>query len=332
MAKERLHWIDIAKGIAILCVFFGHTTSTPTAIQSFIYFFHMPVFFMLSGYVFSDRRKFGDFLATKLKTIVLPIFTLGLSGAIVVNLMIRFVKHESVDWKWTLLNPIVQYGEHNLLWYLAALFVASLVLYALVKLFKQRVLPLVIATFILGLGSYCFIRFADVTLPWSFDTALVALPFMSVGFALKKREIVEKLGKWWMLGASFVCCTVLGILNQTFFSSVEMHTNSYGNIFLFYTSAMAGCAMVISASLLIKKSTLLEYFGRNSLIFYALEPIQYFANFALKATGLDSNSSLAVSLIVSIAVVAAICSASSVASGVINKFLPFLIGKKREKA
>lgn len=331
MIKERLHWIDIAKGIAILCVFFGHTISTPSAIQSFVYFFHMPTFFMLSGYVFSDRRKLGDFLTTKLKTVVLPIFTLGLSGAIVVNLLLQFVKHESVDWKWTFLNPIVQYGEHSLLWYLAALFVASVVLYALVKLFKQRVAPLVITTFMLGLGSYCFIRFTDVTLPWSIDTALVALPFMSVGYALKKKEAVEKLGKWWALLIAFVSCAVFGILNQTFFSGVEMHTNSYGNIFLFYVSAMSGCVMVISASLLIKKSTLLEYFGRNSLIFYALEPIQYFANFALKVTGFDRNSSLALSLIVSIAVVAAICAASSAASGVINRFFPFLIGKKRER-
>lgn len=333
MAKERIHWIDIAKGIAIICVFFGHTMSVPEAIRDFVYFFHMPAFFFLSGYCFSNRRKIGEFVVNKLKSIVLPIFTLGLGGSILVGLMMQFVKHDVVDWKWIFLNPIVQYGEHSLLWYLAALFVVMLVFYAMTKLFKENNIALIVSSFVLGFGSYCFISFVGITLPWSIDTALVALPFVALGYTLKKSEKANRLNKLWILIASFALCIVSGIVNSSFFNGVEMHTNTYGNIFLFYLSAVVGCIMICSASMLIKQNKMLEYFGRNSLIFYAFEPIQYFTNFLLKIFGfLDAdNPNKIICFTVSIFAIIFITVASCILAVIVNKFFPFLIGKKYEK-
>lgn len=332
MAKERIHWIDIAKGIAIICVFVGHTMSVPQVVRDFVYFFHMPAFFFLSGYCFSNRRKIGEFVLNKLKTVVLPIFTLGLGGSILVALMLQFVKHEAVDWKWTFLSPVVQYGEHSLLWYLAALFVAMLVFYGLTKLFKDKPAALIIVSFVLGFSSYCFIRFVGVALPWSIDTALVALPFVAAGYSFKKSGKSGQYGQVWIFVLSLGVCIASGVLNTVKFGNVEMHTNEYGNIVLFYISALAGCLMVCSVSMLIKENKVLEYFGRNSLIFYAFEPIQYFANFLLKTFGmLDAdNPNKIMCSIASIAALAFILAASCALAAVVNKFFPFLIGKKKE--
>lgn len=46
---ERLVWIDALRGFAILLVIVGHT-SPP--FQKLIYGFHMPLFFILSGFIF----------------------------------------------------------------------------------------------------------------------------------------------------------------------------------------------------------------------------------------------------------------------------------------
>ena len=333
MAKERIHWIDIAKGIAILCVFFGHTMSVPHVIREWVYFFHMPAFFFLSGYCFSNRRKISEFIVNKLKTIVLPIFTLGLGGSILVGLMMMLLKHEAVDWKWIFLNPIVQYGEHSLLWYLAALFVVMLVFYGLTKLFKDKQSALIISSFVLGFGSYCFIKFVGTTLPWSIDTALVALPFVASGYCLKNSEKSAQFGKIWVSIVSFAVCIISGVVNTIFFSGIEMHTNMYGNILLFYVSALSGCIMVCSASMLIRENKMLEYFGRNSLIFYAFEPIQYFANFLLKTFGfLDAdNPNKLICSVVSIFAIVFITAASCVVAAIVNNMFPFLVGKKKEK-
>ena len=60
--NKRMAWIDIAKGIAIILVVFGHVITNGqssdllhlpvwTIIHNTIYSFHMPLFFFISGYL-----------------------------------------------------------------------------------------------------------------------------------------------------------------------------------------------------------------------------------------------------------------------------------------
>lgn len=51
---RRLEWIDAARGIGIVAVVIGHVW-TRGAPRDLMYAFHMPLFFLLSGYLFSPR-------------------------------------------------------------------------------------------------------------------------------------------------------------------------------------------------------------------------------------------------------------------------------------
>lgn len=55
-SKPRVAWIDMAKGIGILLVIFGHSgiSKVPLAV---IYTFHMPIFFFLSGLVLNVKKN-----------------------------------------------------------------------------------------------------------------------------------------------------------------------------------------------------------------------------------------------------------------------------------
>lgn len=48
MGSRHYDWADIAKGIAIILMVLGHS-SLPAVIQNWIYSFHMPFFFFISG-------------------------------------------------------------------------------------------------------------------------------------------------------------------------------------------------------------------------------------------------------------------------------------------
>jgi len=68
MNTKRLDWIDIAKGIGIILVVLGHTlvpqvreTGFAGFLWIFIYNFHMPLFFFLSGYLF-EKGLFQELL------------------------------------------------------------------------------------------------------------------------------------------------------------------------------------------------------------------------------------------------------------------------------
>ena len=84
--KLRLNWIDYAKGIGIIFVVFGHVIKglysskliDPTFFDyavNFVYSFHMPLFFILSGYFFVKsflKRGTQQFVLNKVETILYP--------------------------------------------------------------------------------------------------------------------------------------------------------------------------------------------------------------------------------------------------------------------
>jgi fucose 4-O-acetylase-like acetyltransferase len=87
MSRSRIDWLDGAKGIAIFLVVLGHVLRGLPAgsgkgddwavfLDAWIYTFHMPVFFLLSGLFIegSVGRPFGSFLGGKLRTIMYPYF------------------------------------------------------------------------------------------------------------------------------------------------------------------------------------------------------------------------------------------------------------------
>lgn len=89
MKRHRLEYLDFAKGYAILLVVMGHviqynlTGESSTKVFNFIYGFHMPLFFFLSGAVASlGREKINSenaisYIKKKATTLVLPFIVWG---------------------------------------------------------------------------------------------------------------------------------------------------------------------------------------------------------------------------------------------------------------
>ena len=85
-AKSRLQWVDCCKGICIILVVYGHVSggletsgvvvhgSALDRLRNWVYLFHMPAFFFLSG-LFASRalkRPLSDFVANRLWMIAYP--------------------------------------------------------------------------------------------------------------------------------------------------------------------------------------------------------------------------------------------------------------------
>lgn len=73
--SKRLNTIDIIKGIGIFFVVFAHVNYTP-ALLVVIYGFHMPLFFIVSGFLF-DKEKYPTFrhlLIRRWQTLIHPYF------------------------------------------------------------------------------------------------------------------------------------------------------------------------------------------------------------------------------------------------------------------
>ncbi|MCO5381610.1 MAG: acyltransferase family protein [Methanosarcina barkeri] len=76
----RLHWIDALKGIGIMLVVFAHH-SLPVALDTYIFSFHMPLFFFISGFLFDFGKYTGsatNFVKGRLRSLIVPYFCFAL--------------------------------------------------------------------------------------------------------------------------------------------------------------------------------------------------------------------------------------------------------------
>ena len=52
--SKRIDYMDILKALAIIAVVIGHCDS-PHPLYNFIYLYHMPLFFFISGYFYKNE-------------------------------------------------------------------------------------------------------------------------------------------------------------------------------------------------------------------------------------------------------------------------------------
>lgn len=69
--KQRLDYFDVAKGIGIILVIVGHSTLLPW-LAAVIYSFHMPLFFIISGYFLSREKSTMEVMRSRFRQFALP--------------------------------------------------------------------------------------------------------------------------------------------------------------------------------------------------------------------------------------------------------------------
>ena len=71
--KNRIDYFDIAKGMGMILVIIGHMPLKNRYLINFIYSFHMPLFFIISGYFFKYREN-KECIKNIFKKLILPYF------------------------------------------------------------------------------------------------------------------------------------------------------------------------------------------------------------------------------------------------------------------
>jgi fucose 4-O-acetylase-like acetyltransferase len=204
----RFHWIDSLKGFGIILVVLAHN-SLPVAIDTYIFSFHMPLFFFISGFLF-DFGKYTEsatsFVKSKIKSLIVPYFCFAALTGMFCFLLdaafqpgvtnIEFFKSSALYEIYSILyalGPLVSYNQP--LWFLPCLFVTELLFYVFVKKCKREPRKLVFWLTAAGVIGYLYSVYVPFRLPWSADVALSAIVFYGVGNIFRKiTEKEEKLG------------------------------------------------------------------------------------------------------------------------------------------
>lgn len=331
--KTRTKWIDISKGFAMLLVIIGHCSYAPDYLKSWLYSFHMPLFFILSGIVLSiDKYNFKEYFKKKVQSILIPYFLLSF---LLFTWQRVFQNADNLASKSTLKKFIgifvAQRGEdlYFSLWFLLALFLAEIAMFAIVKLLKKP-LFILISTIAFAVLGYFICANIDKGLYWSIDLVPLAIVFLSIGYLLKTVDINKYIFSPFLIPVYLAINILSNNANIDFcgkLARTDMYYHNIGNGFLFFIAAITGSFAFISLSQLIKHNKILEFIGMNSIIFYTFNKvgIKYGASIMKEFSSVFKFLSNEYIMLISILVIA--CIFIAIVSQCITKVYPFIIGK-----
>lgn len=276
---ERIHWADIAKGILIILVVYGHldffalfyAKTSAYDFKSHTNFlmlpYYMPAFFIITGMFSSYEMPFWTFLKRNFMSLILPSVLIGC-----------FVSHWLSSFFSTGINysNILKVNYRSLAftggsWFLSALFLAKLQFYSLQHISRSKSFIAVSCVVLLLLGIFLYNN--SINNPWYFQHAMIALPFIAIGYYVKNYQQTLTHPLTLVIG--------LGVILYCGFHSYP-YLNALPDIrwyrsWLFLLLSTGGSFLIFYLSIKIGKCSWLEYLGRHSLVIYLIHmPIMVF--------------------------------------------------------
>lgn len=274
--SSRKAYVDIFKALAIILIVIGHTTSP---LNPYLYLFHVPAFFFISGYTAKLDEELSLFFPKRILGLLIPFIIAN----IVFVLIILFLKIFSLgalfypsstvglgSIKFFLINLISPTDLGGATWFLFVLFEVSMIAKIVTKAndhFKFK--PWVILFFLTILLIATNTNYKNVhILPYEFDLALRGVFYYMMGYFISKRDIFRSY-----INPSYavpLAILVIAFYGRFFYQPMNWPTREFSpnpihNIF----TSLCGIYLLYISSRILEKvravSAVLTYIGKRTL-------------------------------------------------------------------
>lgn len=328
--KERLEWVDTAKALGLILVFWGHLlyggSSVAGVINRAIYSFHMPMYFILSGYVIKqDSTPFFVYFKNKFARILLPALLLY---SLTLPIYFYYLDYSSVSFVSVITDIFYIKGQcaYNWpIWFFFCLFQVLII----VKAFKMTEISsgkLMFVLVIALVASYlCYVSECKWLCILGLDKCLLSLFFFVCGMMLK-RVRYDRL--WKTIGfVSLPVWLITGVWLNTKVSMYLMHLGSFG---LFVISGLAGSLFFFAFCRYFEKINFIRQYSKWTIFIvcshYVLVTLFFIISSRLSITGTYTFDLIsAIFMLLTLYMYKPICE-------YLNSFFPILLGNKKNYA
>jgi fucose 4-O-acetylase-like acetyltransferase len=284
--SKRIAYLDVAKGIGILLVILGHNyvkASVP-GMEKFIFSFHMPFFFLLSGMLFKPnyplwvlfKRRFGTLIRPYLAAIILLysvyFFFTDMKLMTILRRMLRWLYGSG------------NYIEWAQLWFLPHLFLLNMFAGVLFLLFYGRIkwawlrFAFLAGMLWAGVAFLPVYYMREVTiagqtilldgLPASIDLLLITGTYFLIGYEMRQALTEQFFASIWTLVLSGLMLVALNII---FPHRMDFFFRTYDSYVVNTLEALSGSVflLALSSRIALRQNWLfaiLKYFGQITII------------------------------------------------------------------
>lgn len=227
MQNKRLTWVDVTKGFLMILVVIGHYPGELNfPFIKYIYWFHMPAFFLLSGIFFKeikDNQSTKMTIKKRFMQLMVPyLFFLFIITAVRYSMELALGNFElswylQDLWKLVIGGRFVR-GAYGVFWFVTTLFFTYLLFIWMTKYLSRvkQITLLVIFYLVAHLESFFAMHVINgspaesaQTIPmlWNLDVVLMAIVYFSLGYYAK--SIWMNIKRSWLFGAFIVVISAI---------------------------------------------------------------------------------------------------------------------------
>lgn len=254
VTRQDIVWMDWAKFIGIFLVIYVHLLQRtgnwhhPELLELYraIAFFVMPLFFVLSGYMYKGSHSFKKiFFALIVPYLIYQLLYLpaafainvkkcGFSIAFLCKHFLGFILGDGY-------NTSISYYDCLPCWFIVSMIQVRILFHFVPINRKSKILLLIICPAILQL-----LKVYNIDLIFCLDSTLMAIPYFLIGHFMANREYLARVKTDW--GGCF--CALLSLIALLIIyktnGPAQINGPSFGkNILLNYLGGISGCMMVI---------------------------------------------------------------------------------------
>lgn len=286
--QNRDFAVDLLRGFGIILMIFGHV-HTCRRFDIWIHGFHMPLFFIISGYMFSPEiSSFTAFIKRKFTRLIVPYI-----GFTVVNFLFCFIfiPKDRIDifqkFFHFLFRPNVgQISAGTAVWFLPALFWTVLFFYIIVRLCHDRIFLVLPLSLLAGLFG-TWLPQSGIFLPLTLSHGLTGVAFCGTGYGLRRfylrygEHIPKSSGKVFFQILISIILLFLFYRLIRFNHMVNFRTENYQNVFLTFFNAVGTAVLLwsiaVSVENIVMKNNVLKIIskplsqvGANTMLYLCL--------------------------------------------------------------
>lgn len=277
MEKQRIDFIDLAKGLCIIQVVFVHIHgyfNIPYELDNVLCSFRMPLYFFLSGLFFKTYNNLLDFTLRKINKLLIPFLFFFLTTSILLPHILYILGYSvrtsnAIGWQslYSFITP--ERFPNEPIWFLLCLFITNIFFYSLhivSKRIKYPVFFLIASSVIISILGY-YLGYKNINLPMYIDTAMTSLIFFCTGYIFYRHSKILYPNK----SDKYIFLLIIISFAYVYFVArhkVNYITNIYNgaSYFEIVSCGIVGTLFVILFSKCFKRIKFISYWGRYSII------------------------------------------------------------------
>lgn len=200
MKQSRINWVDTLKFLGIFAIYLGHYGEIAKKAYPFVFEYHVPLFFFISGFFFkyNSNESITQYIKNKFVHLMIPYFVFSLIYLLFLFITKNVFINDVPSMLLEILTGIRNYSFIGPLWFINCLFVMQVLNKFLSKIYKEKKHYYILTGFFLLIITTCIFPILKIDIPsffWNIDSALYYYFYFTLGMILYPKLNKIKLNK-----------------------------------------------------------------------------------------------------------------------------------------